>query len=115
MYELGLCHNDGEGVEKDYNKAFKLFKQSTGRGFPGGMMMLLMLGYCYDEDANNNFTSCPGTKGSGVIFTSSPTVSGGKPGHSGNEVFLFSSGTASTTKSVANKTNAKIKIRLMIT
>uniref|UniRef100_U9SY54 Uncharacterized protein n=1 Tax=Rhizophagus irregularis (strain DAOM 181602 / DAOM 197198 / MUCL 43194) TaxID=747089 RepID=U9SY54_RHIID len=90
MYELGLCHNDGEGVEKDYNKAFKLFKQSTGRGFPG-------------------------TKGSGVIFTSSPTVSGGKPGHSGNEVFLFSSGTASTAKSVANKTNAKIKIRLMIT
>ncbi|CAB4415556.1 unnamed protein product [Rhizophagus irregularis] len=49
MYELGLCHNDREGVEKDYNKAFELFKQSTGRGFPGGMMMLLMLGYCYDE------------------------------------------------------------------
>jgi TPR repeat protein len=35
MYELGLC-----------NKAFELFKQSTRRGFPGGMMML---GYCYDE------------------------------------------------------------------
>ncbi|PKC00466.1 hypothetical protein RhiirA5_428141 [Rhizophagus irregularis] len=54
MYELGLCHNDGEGVEKDYNKAFKLFKQSTGRGFPGGMMMLLMLGYCYDEGFTTN-------------------------------------------------------------
>ncbi|CAB4487460.1 unnamed protein product [Rhizophagus irregularis] len=63
----------------------------------------------------SNVSSCPGTKGSGVIFTSSPTASGGKPGHGGNEVSLFSSGAALTAKSVANKTNAKIKIRLMIT
>ncbi|GET04746.1 kinase-like domain-containing protein [Rhizophagus clarus] len=34
------------GVQKDYNKAFILFKQSAERGFSGGVMML---GYCYDK------------------------------------------------------------------
>ncbi|GBC22559.2 kinase-like domain-containing protein [Rhizophagus irregularis DAOM 181602=DAOM 197198] len=42
----GEPDNRGIGVEKDYNKAFELFKQAAGRENINGIMML---GYCYDE------------------------------------------------------------------
>ncbi|CAB4437664.1 unnamed protein product [Rhizophagus irregularis] len=46
VYNLGISYKDGIGVEKDYNKAFELLKQSAEEGH---IMGLMMLGYCYDE------------------------------------------------------------------
>jgi TPR repeat protein len=46
MQNLGNCYLYGEGVEKNYNKAFELFKQSAEGGYSGGMTSL---GYCYDK------------------------------------------------------------------
>ncbi|PKK69082.1 kinase-like protein [Rhizophagus irregularis] len=47
MHYLGNCYKDGKnGVKKDYNKAFELFKQSAIEGYTSGMTSL---GYCYDN------------------------------------------------------------------
>jgi TPR repeat protein len=43
MHNLGLYYKNGTGVEKDYNKVFKLVNQSAEGGYLGG---IIMLGYC---------------------------------------------------------------------
>jgi TPR repeat protein len=47
MFNLGIYYeNNKDDFEKDYNKAFELFKQSAEGGCLDGIMML---GYCYNE------------------------------------------------------------------
>ena len=46
IHNLGNYYINGMGVEKDYNKAFVLFKQSDEKGLPDG---ITMLGYCYNN------------------------------------------------------------------
>uniref|UniRef100_U9SL35 Sel1 repeat family protein n=1 Tax=Rhizophagus irregularis (strain DAOM 181602 / DAOM 197198 / MUCL 43194) TaxID=747089 RepID=U9SL35_RHIID len=36
IYNLGNCYRNGNGVEKDYNKAFELDKQLAEGGYSGG-------------------------------------------------------------------------------
>ncbi|RGB29447.1 hypothetical protein C1646_766599 [Rhizophagus diaphanus] len=44
LYNLSRFYEDGIVVEKDYNKAFELYKKSAEGGYPDG---ITMLGYCY--------------------------------------------------------------------
>ncbi|CAB4437970.1 unnamed protein product [Rhizophagus irregularis] len=44
MHNLGHHYINGVGVKKDYNRAFKLFKQSAEGGCSNG---IIMLGHCY--------------------------------------------------------------------
>ncbi|GET58675.1 kinase-like domain-containing protein [Rhizophagus irregularis DAOM 181602=DAOM 197198] len=51
IWNLGLCYENGIGVEKDYNEAFKLYKQLAEEGDLDG---LAMLGYCYSYGIGTN-------------------------------------------------------------
>ncbi|GET58310.1 kinase-like domain-containing protein [Rhizophagus irregularis DAOM 181602=DAOM 197198] len=45
QYNLVNMYIDGDGVDKNYDKAFKLCKKLAGKGCPSGINLL---GYCYD-------------------------------------------------------------------
>jgi TPR repeat protein len=44
MRNLGLLYLSGNGIEKNYQKAFDLFRKSADGNYAGG---IVMLGYCY--------------------------------------------------------------------
>ena len=44
FYDLGLCYGEGIGIERDYEKAFQLFKLAAEKG---NIPALYSCGYCY--------------------------------------------------------------------
>ncbi|EXX52021.1 hypothetical protein RirG_256720 [Rhizophagus irregularis DAOM 197198w] len=44
QYNLALMYKNGDNIDKDYSKAFELFKQSAEGKYPDG---ITMLAYCY--------------------------------------------------------------------
>jgi TPR repeat protein len=45
MHNLAFSYKNGDGVDKNHQKVFELFKKSAEGEYPDGIMML---GYCYD-------------------------------------------------------------------
>lgn len=48
QYYLGLCYQNGEGVERDYEKAVSLFRRAADREYPQAEA-IFELGRCYEE------------------------------------------------------------------